>query len=378
MSVPKSPSPSGALLTVASDGSVSYDANGAFNALAVGEITEDSFNYLPEDSQSTRAAEAASVIVVVIGAASENQQSFATFNTTVNYPAGTTNIGISPPVTIGDPDGLFSTINPVFATGGPASVAITDPGVGTGFVVTLAFTPSASDVAASAQRVVWEIGGTSNGHGIYLLDGVPYLLGKMDTTPDQIPANGRALDNDWDLDGTILIPLGSALPAETRATIDLRFERNSVTYNVNGSGEITQPLLNLGTRDNWSGDDTLGFGQTSSNDGATSDQPGDFNANQLVNMEGSFDQGSLATFGAEGVTLTLTINPTLGGFTTPAGSTYDGSTGIWSTTGPITQVQAALEAVEFLPNGNASVTATARLEDGFENGHRGSHRKYSD
>lgn len=360
--------PSGALLTVASDGSVSYDANGAFNALAPGEITEDSFSYLPEDSQSTRAAEAASVIVVVIGAASENQQPFATFNTTVNYPAGTSNIGISPPVTIGDPDGLFSTINPVFATGGPASVAIPDPGVGTGFVITLAFTPSASDVAASAQRVVWEIGGTSNGHGIYLLDGVPYLLGKMDTTPDQIPANGRALDNDWDLDGTILIPLGSALPADTRATIDLRFERNSVTYNVNGSGEITQPLLNLGTRDNWSGDDTLGFGQTSSNDGATSDQPGDFNANQLVNMEGSFDQGSLATFGAEGVTLTLTINPTLGGFTAPAGSTYDGSTGIWSATGPITQVQAALAAVEFLPNGNASVTATARLEDGFENG----------
>ncbi len=47
---------------------------------------------------------------------------------------------------------------------------------------------------------------------------------------------------------------------------------------------------------------------------------------------------------------------------------FDGSTGIWSATGPITQVQAALEAVEFLPNGNASVTATARLEDGFENG----------
>ena len=56
---------SGALVTVASDGSASYDPNGAFEALAVGDMTTDTFTYQIDDGNG--GTDTATVSVVING-----------------------------------------------------------------------------------------------------------------------------------------------------------------------------------------------------------------------------------------------------------------------------------------------------------------------
>ncbi len=58
--------PSGALLTMNSDGTYSYDPNGAFNSLAVGETTTDSFTYTATDSFG--ATDTATLTITINGA----------------------------------------------------------------------------------------------------------------------------------------------------------------------------------------------------------------------------------------------------------------------------------------------------------------------
>lgn len=59
---------SGALLTVNQDGTFNYDPNGKFEHLAVGELAEDGFSYVAQDSQGLGSGSPAEVKIVIAGA----------------------------------------------------------------------------------------------------------------------------------------------------------------------------------------------------------------------------------------------------------------------------------------------------------------------
>jgi VCBS repeat-containing protein len=59
--------PSGALLTVNQDGTFTYDPNGQFENLGVGDFAEDSFTYVAQDSQGADSDSAAEVKIVIAG-----------------------------------------------------------------------------------------------------------------------------------------------------------------------------------------------------------------------------------------------------------------------------------------------------------------------
>jgi VCBS repeat-containing protein len=58
---------SGALLTVNQNGTFSYDPNGKFEELGVGDFAEDSFTYVAQDSQGANSDNAAEVTIVIAG-----------------------------------------------------------------------------------------------------------------------------------------------------------------------------------------------------------------------------------------------------------------------------------------------------------------------
>jgi VCBS repeat-containing protein len=58
---------SGALLTVNQDGTFTYDPNGGFENLGVGDFAEDSFTYVAQDSQGANSDNAAEVKIVIAG-----------------------------------------------------------------------------------------------------------------------------------------------------------------------------------------------------------------------------------------------------------------------------------------------------------------------
>ena len=59
--------PSGALLTVNSDGTFVYDPNGAFSSLAAGQTATDSFTYTVTDSRGATSATAGTVTITITG-----------------------------------------------------------------------------------------------------------------------------------------------------------------------------------------------------------------------------------------------------------------------------------------------------------------------
>jgi hypothetical protein len=70
----------------------------------------------------------------------------------------------------------------------------------------------------------------------------------------------------------------------------------------------------------------------------------------------------------EEVTASLSFTPGEGDLTVPAGVSYDAGAGTWSLTGTVDLVNAALAAVQFIPNGTSPTVVTVAIEDGDEDG----------
>ena len=118
-----------------------------------------------------------------------------------------------------------------------------------GFSVEIDFIPQAADLTGIVQ--VWEIGGSSNGTSIHLVDGVLHLLSKAGGTPANAPTDDGSLagaftDLSWGGDNTIVVPLNGASPvtAGLPARLALVFDivGNTVKSSVNGSVEATATL----------------------------------------------------------------------------------------------------------------------------------------
>lgn len=248
-----------------------------------------------------------------------------------------------------------------------------------GFTLELEYTPDAADLVAGTTVTVYETGGTSNGHGVYLIDGVPYFICKMNTLATNVPSG--LLDTDWDsgsADGTISVPLlGSALPAGSPATFALIFGLDTVTYSANGNTPQTVALTNVGTRFNWSGDDTVSISAFGGGPGGLSSTAGVYGDTTDVLPVGpiasvNFWRASDADFsikalGEEIINVTITVLQSgAGSLTTTGSATFAGD--VWSMTDTLSAVNIALANLDFVPALGAPdfVELQVLIDDGDE------------
>ncbi|HTI97581.1 MAG TPA: PEP-CTERM sorting domain-containing protein [Dongiaceae bacterium] len=171
--------------------------------------------------------------------------------------------------------------------------------------VTLAarFTPNATDVANSANGpvAVLEIGGSSNGSGLWIINGNLWFIGKGAGNATGVP------DSNLDLDGT-----GGAFGAQLNAiTAGVSLDVFASLDTVNGTLLISQnsvvtkfSLSNVTGTWNWQGNRTVGFGVADPTvigvnfgyDGALADLPAGtspFSDNSAVSFSGTVGLGQI-------------------------------------------------------------------------------------
>ena len=338
-------------------------AKGAANAVAGGAVTEDSVSIDDSVLYIPQLAPSATNLVQNIG-----------------YEAGPVDLD---DIVVTDPNDSVITTGQAPQYDHPANHEdslnlVPDPDTDAGFAFEITFQPSGFDDFGTVR--VAEIGGTSNGTGIYLIDGIPYFVSKMNSAPADIPSSFN--DTDW-TDGNVCVPLADAvLPLDSPVQLAVVASLDAITYSVNGLGQATVNLTSRGTRSNWSGDDTIRVGQNADGGrgGLGTDSNGIFDDTGSFPMEGSISSARLwhavdaspfsilASSAPEEVTATLSLSPGDGNLTEPTGATYDPATGIWTITGTVRAVNAALAAVQFLPNGTSPVVIDVLVDDGDEDG----------
>ncbi len=338
-------------------------AKGAANAVAGGAVTEDSVSIDDSVLYIPQLAPSATNLVQNIG-----------------YEAGPVDLD---DIVVTDPNDSVITTGQAPQYDHPANHEdslnlVPDPDADAGFAFEITFQPSGFDDFGTVR--VAEIGGTSNGTGIYLIDGIPYFVSKMNSAPADIPSSFN--DTDW-TDGNVCVPLADAvLPLDSPVQLAVVASLDAITYSVNGLGQATVNLTSRGTRSNWSGDDTIRVGQNAdgARGGLGTDSNGIFDDTGSFPMEGTISSARLwhavdaspfsilASSAPEEVTATLSLSPGDGNLTEPTGATYDPATGIWTITGTVRAVNAALAAVQFLPNGTSPVVIDVLVDDGDEDG----------
>ncbi|MDB4754451.1 hypothetical protein OAF84_04135 [Akkermansiaceae bacterium] len=269
--------------------------------------------------------------------------------------------------------------------------------VASGYSIEMDFTVEAADLTGTV--LVWEIGGSSNGSSILLVNGIPHLLVKSGGLPADVPTDdlsavGVFTDLSWLGDNTIVVPLSTIalVPgAPVRLAMILSDASDSVTFSVNGAASAT---ANLASNDssNWVGDHTVNVGiNVGTGTGGNTNTPGSpFTDLDIKVLSGgsaavsslkfwneSDGAGIFASIGAvDQVTVTLSIQnyeTGLEGELTAAsgnGESFDNASGEWTVTGDPSTVTAALAAVEFVP-GFVPTDPTVILvliEDGDEDG----------
>ncbi|QJE97510.1 LamG domain-containing protein [Luteolibacter luteus] len=130
-----------------------------------------------------------------------------------------------------------------------------------GATFNIAFIPTSADLerATPAEaRVVLliELGGTSNGIGLYLVDGVPTLLSKQGSNDITIPASL----NDTSLPAIAVQSSIGKLSAGTAYSFSASWNHQGtleLKVQPDGGSVITSSFVISGTPSNWSGNDTL-------------------------------------------------------------------------------------------------------------------------
>ena len=263
-----------------------------------------------------------------------------------------------------------------------------------GYSVELDFAVNPADLAGTVQ--VWEMGGSSNGSSIHLVNGIPHLLVKSGGTAVNFPTDDTTVpdvfnDLDWAGDNTVVVPLSTTALAPgslARIAVILSDANDTVTYSVNGAAAATAFLLN-NDNNNWVGDHTVNIGLNAGTGtgGNTTTAATTFTDVDILNLSGGpaavsclkFWNDSTGTISASGaatpdiVTVTLTINgwtADAGDLTADSGNGEIYSNGVWSITADSVTASAALAAVNFV-TGIATAdptTLSVSLEDGNEDG----------
>jgi autotransporter-associated beta strand protein len=261
-----------------------------------------------------------------------------------------------------------------------------------GLSIELEFTARAADLTGTV--LLFEIGGTSNGTSIHLVDGVPHLLGKAGgaagNTPvdtDANPANGFE-DLDWG-GNAIVVPLSTnpvAVGTPTRLAVIYDIVAGTVSYSMNGAATGSATLTGNDSN-NWLGDHTVANGQINGGIGGTSSTAGNtFTEANVKNLAGGFGAVTCVRFwnevnGAitatagdlEEVTVTLTIDgwgSDSGSITAVSGNGESYANGVWTVTGGVPTVNAALSNAIYIPGVGAADPAVilVAVEDGNEDG----------
>ncbi|BCX46118.1 outer membrane adhesin-like protein [Haloferula helveola] len=373
----------GGTVTMQADGTFAYDPTGAFEALTLNDPDlVDTFTYLVQDINGVDAASPTTVSITVVGLESNQQVVGTGLTQTFEYLAGSAEAGMFTPPSVADPNGdspVASTVASEYSTTGAVSATISDPANhNNGFSVALVFTPDAADLAPGARVSVYENGGTSNGNGIYLLDGIPHFVASMNGSGSTAPDSRN--DISW-LGKKICVPLsGSALPADVPTEIGIVFSLDAVDFTINGSAATIVLLTDRVAENNWSGSDTVTFGEINSagNRGALQDTGtnADFEAGLFTALAGTVEYGELWFEGRpqgsgltpESLTATLTVNIAEGDLTAPDGASYDGGTGVWTATGSEDRINGLIANTTFVPNGTSPVDVAIGIEDGGESG----------
>lgn len=301
-------------------------------------------------------------------------------------------------------EGLFINYPAGGGTGGGDQTTTTfttsDPDNAAGFAMEVIFTPDAADLADGSgvgsenRRVLFETGGSSNGSGIYLIDGIPYFISKV-AGDNQSEPDALAGGNDTTFDGGgVHVKLSDTkLLAGESTSIALVFNFSSLRYSVNGTPEASVVLAGAsGT--NWSGNDTVNIGNSGGPGGipdgnTTTDTGGTFIAGSFLSLSGNNPVSSAKLWNASGglvnittsqktddFTATLTVNGGTG-IGTLSASQNTGSAGIAGSgtdvitiTGNRTDVNLALATLTFDTGGSIGSVETISLsiDDGDEDG----------
>lgn len=258
-----------------------------------------------------------------------------------------------------------------------------DPNDAAGFSLDLVFTPRTADVVGGGNyRHVWDIGGTSNGSGIYLIDGALYFISKMNTNGAASP--GGLNNPDW-IGNAVCVPLSSgALLADQRVSLALRFSLDAIEYSLNGDASTTVALANRGGIENWNGNPDISFGEIDDvvgQRGGLSTTAGPFLTDDYVSLAdgtaaitscrfwNATDGTISATAGApETLTATVTIRNWTddgieGSLSADSGNGETYSNGVW--TGPvgIASLNTALADLEFIPGTEPFAVLDVSIDD---------------
>ncbi|MDC0287253.1 hypothetical protein OAK89_03410 [Akkermansiaceae bacterium] len=301
----------------------------------------------------------------------------------LTYYTGSANVAI-----FGDGRAQDDAIHDLDA-GGPALNAAL------GYSVEIDFIAQAADLVGST--VIWEIGGSSNGSAIILVEGVPHLLVKAGGTAANQPTDdastpGVFTDLNWATDNTIVVPLTTtALTAGSPNRLAVIFSDadDDVEYSVNGAASATVALLN-NDNNNWRGDHTVNIstnaGTGIGGNSSVSTPINTFSAGTIKNPASGTATVSCLKFWDEStgsitntagtndeVTVTMTIDnwsATAGDLTAASGNGETYASGVWSITGDSATVNTALTAAEFVTGaGTADPTViNILIEDGDEDG----------
>jgi PEP-CTERM motif len=128
-----------------------------------------------------------------------------------------------------------------------------------GVTLAASFTPNATDIANSANGpvAVLEIGGSSNGTGLWIIGGNLWFLSKGTSAPKAVPSSTLDLDGSTKVIGVQLDPITADVQLNVYASLDTANDSLLISQN---SSVITYALSNVASTWNWQGNDSVSFG----------------------------------------------------------------------------------------------------------------------
>ena len=191
------------------------------------------------------------------------------------------------------------------------SVSVANPAHTQGLTFNITFAPDATDLDSGDTVLLMEVGGTQNGTGLYLVDGVPVFISKQNGLLEDTPgsfdvgvSNDTSFTDNGD-DNTIAIASGfGALDAGVEyvlaAQLDTQTGRLILRLRDGATGNTLVEIFDLTGQSptgNWSGDDTVSVGfnhssNTSSRGALNNNSLDPFFRDDVLNFAGVIEQAT--------------------------------------------------------------------------------------
>ena len=183
-----------------------------------------------------------------------------------------------------------------------------------GFTANIAFTPTADDLSGAV--LLMELGGTSNGFGLYLINGVPTLIMKQSSEDGVFPGSF----SDTALPVVAVQSSSGALSADVYYSFAVIWDHSASTLELlvkSAGSSVVDDLFSItGSTGNWSGNDTLcvatftdngSVGGFSGNDSTVADI---WDVDNLASFSGSVDLAQLWNEVGEAMEISVSFTAT--------------------------------------------------------------------